>query len=106
MTAIIAKIGPQHFSNAIPFRLQLSGDWQGKTLVAPLPKNTTGKAPLSNEYIDCKTVYIWTHVDQRQFPGQAGQGLCARAEITNVSGVNGLEATIVPETARSTDPLH
>lgn len=85
MTAIIAKIGPQHFSESIPFRLQRASDWQGKTIAAPLPKHTTGKATLLNDYIACETVYIWTHVDPRKYPEQSGQGLCARAEIATIS---------------------
>lgn len=84
MTAIIAKIGPQHFSDVVPFHIVAPTDWEGKTFNAPFPKNSSGVTVEASDLFNCKTIYIWTHVDDRKYPNLKGQGLCARANIKTI----------------------
>ena len=73
MTALIAKIGPQHFSSDVSFRLRSTEDWEGKTLQIPIPKDTRKQPVKETDYSNCKTLFIWTHVDDRKYPDLKGQ---------------------------------
>lgn len=88
MTSIIAKIGPQHFSDNIPFHIGEASDWQGKEIAMPLPKSMDREAVEFSAVHQCKTLYLWTHVNPREYPDLKGQGLCAAAMVESVAVEN------------------